>query len=422
MSDPIGLLYDDAAARAWQPFALTRPAGELRFGAFTTRERLGRLAGIGVAGHLALPHLEGFREADGAPVLAPAAIPEAPLMLLSSRAIIDWSERERLREAIEKHTRAREVVRVVVDGEPVGLLGPATLALEARERCAGGAAPDPSDWDVARDLELKGAVLRHVWDLVAGTPEQSARDIEAEARAGEVRLPDGAFAIGTGRLIVEEGVAIEPGVVFDLAHGPIWLQRGVSVRAFSRIAGPTVVDYGSTLLGGPFDAVSIGPVCKVHGEVEETVILGYSNKGHYGFLGHSYVGRWVNLGALTTNSDLKNNYGSVRVDVGAGEVDTGILKLGCFIGDHARTGIGIMLNTGTVIGAGSMIYGSAMPPKRVPPFVWGTGDDWVSYRVDKFLETTRTAMSRRNVELDGANEEVLRRAWQESMGRLEATA
>ena len=87
-----------------------------------------------------------------------------------------------------------------------------------------------------------------------------------------------------------------------------------------------------------------------------------------------------------------------------------------------KTGIGIMLNTGTVVGAGSMIYGSVMPPKRVPPFVWGTGDDWVSYRFDKFVETARTVMSRRKVELDAANEEVLRRAWQDSMRGLEATA
>lgn len=422
MSDPIALLYDDAAARGWQPFALTRPIGELRYGAFTMRQRLGRLAGIGVAGHLSAPHLEGFHEPEGAPVIACRAIPAQPLLLLSSRAIIDWSERESLREAIEKYRRGDEVARIVIDGEPCGLAGPASLALELCERFQDGAAPDPSAWPDARDIEMKGTLLQHVWELVAGMPEQTARDIEAEAGDSDVRPPDGVHAIGSGRLVLEEGVAIEPGVVFDLAHGPVWLRRGVAVRAFSRIAGPTVVDPGTTLLGGPYDAVSIGPACKVHGEVEETTILGYSNKAHDGFLGHAYVGRWVNLGALTTNSDLKNNYGPVRVDLGTGELDTGTTKLGCFLGDHAKTGIGMMLNTGTVMGAGAMIYGSAMPPKRVPPFVWGTGDDWVSYRFDKFVETARTVMSRRDVELDSANEEVLRRAWQESMRRLEATA
>jgi UDP-N-acetylglucosamine diphosphorylase / glucose-1-phosphate thymidylyltransferase / UDP-N-acetylgalactosamine diphosphorylase / glucosamine-1-phosphate N-acetyltransferase / galactosamine-1-phosphate N-acetyltransferase len=422
---PVALLFDDARARAWQPFALTRPAGELRFGAFTATERLRRLAGIDVAGHLSASHLEGFREPEGAPVIACAGIPAQPVLLLSARAIVDWSECERLRKAISDHAHGDAVVRVLVGGEPAGLVGSPSLAMSICERYADGSMPDPGEWqDVAHELDLKGVVLENVWDLVARSPEQTARDIEAEAPTSSASLPDGVWAVGEGRLVVEPGVTIEPGVVFDRAHGPIWLRAGVTVRAFSRIAGPTVVDGGTTLLGGPYDAVSIGPMCKIHGEVEETIILGYSNKAHDGFLGHAYLGRWVNLGALTTNSDLKNNYGSVRLDVGAGEVDTRITKLGCFLGDHVKTGIGMMLNTGTVVGAGTMIYGSGahMPPKYVPPFVWGTGDDWVSYRFDKFVETARIVMSRRKIELDAANEEVLRRAWQDSMRGLEATA
>ena len=425
MTKPVALLFDDARAREWHPFALTRPAGELRFGAFTATERLRRLAGIDVRGHLAAPHLEGFHEADGAPVIACTGIPAQPVVLLSSRAIIDWSERERLRKAIADHAHGDAVVRILVAGEPVGLVGSASLAMSICEQYTDGSIPDPGAWgDVAHEVDLKGVVLEHVWDLVSRTPEQTARDVEAEAPETELRLPDGVHAIGSGRLVIEEGVSIEPGVVFDRAHGPIWLRAGVSVRAFSRIAGPSVVDAGTMLLGGPYDAVSIGPTCKIHGEVEETIILGYSNKAHDGFLGHAYLGRWVNLGALTTNSDLKNNYGPVRLDFGHGEVDTGLTKLGCFLGDHVKTGIGMMLNTGTVVGAGSMIYGSGgqMPPKWVPPFVWGTGDDWVSYRFDKFVETARTVMSRRKIELDAANEEVLRRAWQDSMRGLEATA
>ncbi|HUF11743.1 MAG TPA: putative sugar nucleotidyl transferase [Longimicrobiales bacterium] len=422
MSQPIALLYDDAHARGWQPFALTRPAGELRYGAFTARERLERLSGMRVAGHLAAAHLEGFQEPDGAPAIACTAIPAQPLLLLSSRAIIDWSERHALRKAVEDHAHGDAVARLLVGGEPCGLVGSASLALEICERLTDAAVPEPAAWDAVHDIEMRGVLLGHVWDLVAGSPEQTARDIEAEAPRTASRLPDGVHAIGDGLLVIEDGTRIEPGVVFDRGHGPIWLRRGVTVRAFSRVAGPTVIGDGTVIIGGLYEAVSIGPVCRMHGEIEETVVLGWSNKAHDGFLGHAYLGRWVNLGALTTNSDLKNNYGPVRVDLGAGELDTGIVKLGCFLGDHVKLGIGMMLNTGTVIGAGSMIYGSAMPPKRVPPFVWGTGDDWMSYRFDKFVDTARTVMARRDVELDAANEEVLRRAWQESMRRLEATA
>jgi UDP-N-acetylglucosamine diphosphorylase/glucosamine-1-phosphate N-acetyltransferase len=146
--------------------------------------------------------------------------------------------------------------------------------------------------------------------------------------------------------------------------------------------------------------------------VESSVILGYSNKAHDGFLGHAYVGRWVNLGALTTNSDLKNNYGPVRVGGPQGPVDTGLTKVGAFLGDHVKTGIGTLLNTGTVVGAGSNIFGGLMPPLFVPPFSWGRGHELTEYRLDKFLDVARRAMARRDLELDQAAETVLRRAWE----------
>src|SRR5690606_14594115 len=158
-------------------------------------------------------------------------------------------------------------------------------------------------------------------------------------------LHPGVHVIGSAPLVVGPDVEIEPGAVIDLRRGPIWLDRGASVLAFTKLAGPAYVGRESTLLGRPLSAVSIGPVCKVPGEVEESIILGYSNKAHDGFIGHAYVGCWVNLGALTTNSDLKNNYGTVRIWTPAGEVDTGEVKLGCLLGDHVKTAIGTLLNT-----------------------------------------------------------------------------
>ncbi|MEX0906945.1 MAG: hypothetical protein WD054_01345, partial [Gemmatimonadota bacterium] len=199
--------------------------------------------------------------------------------------------------------------------------------------------------------------------------------------------------------------------VLDFTRGPIWFADDVTVRAFSRVAGPAYVGRGSTLLGGPYDAVSIGPVCKVHGELEESVVLGYSNKAHDGFLGHAYLGRWVNLGALTTNSDLKNNYGTIRMWTPHGDVDTGLIKLGCLLGDHVKTGIGALINTGTVIGAGSNLYGTDMPPKYVPPFSWGTGAELTAFDIDRFIGVAQTAMGRRKLELSGRMREILREAW-----------
>ncbi len=211
-------------------------------------------------------------------------------------------------------------------------------------------------------------------------------------------------------MVLGVGARVEPCAVLDTREGPIWLDDGAQVRAFTRLAGPAYVGRGSTVLGGTLEAVSIGDVCKIRGEFAESVCLGWVNKAHDGHIGHAYLGAWVNLGAETTNSDLKNNYGTVRVWTPEGERDTGEIKIGCFLGDHVKTGIGLLINTGTVVGAGSNLYGALLPPKYVPPFSWGTGDDLTEYRADRFLEVAKQAMSRRDVALTDAAAAQLRRA------------
>jgi UDP-N-acetylglucosamine diphosphorylase / glucose-1-phosphate thymidylyltransferase / UDP-N-acetylgalactosamine diphosphorylase / glucosamine-1-phosphate N-acetyltransferase / galactosamine-1-phosphate N-acetyltransferase len=180
------------------------------------------------------------------------------------------------------------------------------------------------------------------------------------------------------------------------------------------LVGPLHLGRGSIVFGGHVAASSIGPVCKVRGEIADSVLLGYDNKAHDGYLGHALVGRWVNLGALTTNSDLKNNYGSVTVWTPSGPVDTGLMKVGCFLGDHVKTGIGTVLNTGTVVGTGSNVFGGGMPPAFVPPFSWGSGSEYVDYRLDKFLEGAERAMARRDVPLSPGTRAIFERAWNDT--------
>ncbi|HSJ24992.1 MAG TPA: putative sugar nucleotidyl transferase [Longimicrobiales bacterium] len=400
-------LFDDAAARAWQPFALTRPAGELMLGAFTGRARAERCFGSACAGHIAAPHLAGFAEPGAAPVVEPTAIPtDRDRLFLNARFIPDWNA------GFQPPTRP---AAITADDTVVGWFAPAGYDTPDNGWFLEPTAGD----DVAT---ISGRVLHNVWELVAENPDQLRRDFDGVARSGAVPSPPRDFAtVGyrDGQLRLGSGVTIEPGVVFDFADGPIWLDDNVTVRAFTRLAGPAYVGPGSTLLGGPYTAVSVGPVCKLHGEVEETVVLGYSNKAHDGFLGHAYLGRWVNLGAMTTNSDLKNNYGPVRMWTPAGEADTGLIKLGCLLGDYVKTGIGSLLNTGTVVGAGSNLFGSAMPPKYVPPFSWGTGTELVEFRADKFLELTATVMRRRSLELADGMRGMLERA--HALGRGQAS-
>ncbi|MFS8637140.1 MAG: putative sugar nucleotidyl transferase [Gemmatimonadota bacterium] len=406
MAGPCLVLFDDRIARDWQPFTLTRPAGELRFGALTLRERAQRVLGADCIGHLAGEDLVGFEEPEARPVLAPDGIPaDRGVVYLVSRAVPSWS-------AAPIHYPDHPAL-LRIGGEAAGWFAPAGSPPPPREFFDDPARHAPS----APEIALDGFLLERIWHLVTHNAEQVARDIAALFPAAErPELPAGVHVVGDAPLILGAGAEIEPGAVIDLRHGPVWLDEGASVAAFSKVSGPSYIGRGTAILGGPVAAVSIGPVCKVHGEVEESVILGYSNKAHDGFLGHSYVGCWVNLGALTTNSDLKNNYGSVRIWTPGGEVDTGELKLGCFIGDHVKTAIGTLLNTGTVVGAGANLFGGGIPPRYVPPFAWGGADPSAVYELERFLASAETVMGRRNVPLGDGQREVLRRAWHRSRG------
>ena len=173
------------------------------------------------------------------------------------------------------------------------------------------------------------------------------------------------------------------------------IEEGAEVRSGSRLEGPTYVGGGTRVLGGFIRTSVFGPECRVRGEIASTVFLGYGNKAHDGFVGHSVVGHWVNLGAGTTTSNLKSTYGAVRLEVGGVRIETGRSNLGSLFGDHAKTAIGTMLATGTVIGAGANVFGAPTPPKHVPDFAWGCAGERVSE--DGFLTVARRVLARREV-------------------------
>jgi len=208
----------------------------------------------------------------------------------------------------------------------------------------------------------------------------------------------GGAVIGAYPARVERGASIEPYVVFDGSAGPILVRRGATVASFTRLVGPCYVGEDSTV-GGRVAATSIGEHCRVHGEVSMTIFLGHANKSHDGFVGHSYLGRWTNLGASTVTSNLKNTYGNVALWTPRGVRDTGMQFLGTLLGDHAKTAIATRLTTGTVIGAGANVFATSMTPKVVAPFSWGGGSDASVYDVDKFLRVAERVMSRRHVTL-----------------------
>src|SRR5207247_10142355 len=166
---------------------------------------------------------------------------------------------------------------------------------------------------------------------------------------------------------VELGARIDPFCVIDARNGPVVVRRRALVGAHTVLVGPCVVGEGTQLFGGVIARSTLGRECRITGEVEESVGQGFVNKRHHGFVGHSVIGEWVNLGALTTTSDLKNNYGTVRAIVDGHEHDTGATKIGSLIGPHVKTGIGTLLPTGGVVGTGANLFGGGrFVPKTVP--------------------------------------------------------
>jgi UDP-N-acetylglucosamine diphosphorylase/glucosamine-1-phosphate N-acetyltransferase len=222
----------------------------------------------------------------------------------------------------------------------------------------------------------------------------------------------GVTALNPYSIWIGENVDLKPGVVLDASDGPIVLDQGARVLANAVITGPAYIGKRSLVRVGAkvYGGTSIGPVCKVGGEVEGSIFQAYSNKQHDGFLGHSFIGEWVNLGADTNNSDLKNTYGSVGFYsyLSGSRVDSGSLFLGALIGDHAKLGINTSINTGCVIGVGSNLWGPHLISGFIPDFSWGQASELESYRFDRFCATATLVKARRELEFSPAETEVFR--------------
>lgn len=402
MTDARLYLFDDHRGRRWAPFTLTRPVGELLFGCMSLRARAELVLERSCAGHLTRRALAGFDEPGAAPAISTDAVDaDEARILLSSRTCLDFQSARIPSEPATLRVGDQIVGWVL----PPGVATPSEDALRR---------PETAGLDGA-SVQLKGTLLERPWDLVHRNDERLTRDIDHLWPSDDT--PHGVFRVGDHALSLATGAEIEPGVHVDVRSGPIRLAEGARVEGPARLVGPLFIGEGSTVLGGQVGTSTIGPVCLVRGEVAHSVLLGFVNKAHDGHLGHAMVGRWVNLGAFTTNSDLKNNYGSVRVWSPDGEIDTGLLKVGCFLGDHVKTGIGTVINTGTVIGAGSNVYGGLMPPTVIPPFSWGAGVDFRDHRLDKFFETTERVMERRGEAFSPGVRRLLSAAWDATAGR-----
>ena len=372
---PIGtsplVLYDDATARSFEPFALTRPIGTLAAGTAEIYKRWQTVFQIPCAGVIAAPHLTDFDEAPGT---VKGILPAGTIVANS-----------RFAPALELIAR-----RGRPDGTPISRdahagswrNGSRVAAVRLRQAMAVADLDGDATLDSLADGKSHSALIDgwwqdEIWDFIRHLAAVLTDDIEklrAHGPVGLWKIPDHVTVIGdhaalvwgsTSQATEAPPATLESHVILDASAGPILIEAGASIHAFARIVGPCRIGAGATVMGGEVRACSIGTTCKIRGELSNTIMLGYSNKGHDGFVGHSYLGRWVNLGAGTTTSNLKNTYGPVSMWTPSGIRDTGLQFLGTMFGDHVKTGIGTLLTTGTVIGAGANVFGSQMPPKAV---------------------------------------------------------
>jgi UDP-N-acetylglucosamine diphosphorylase / glucose-1-phosphate thymidylyltransferase / UDP-N-acetylgalactosamine diphosphorylase / glucosamine-1-phosphate N-acetyltransferase / galactosamine-1-phosphate N-acetyltransferase len=373
--------YDDARARQFEPFALTRPVSELRAGTSLIRKRWERATSLSSAGFIGAPHLQHFQEGKAPPAITGNAEIPAGSVVVNSRCVVPLGTKLDAFDLLMCDGIACAVR--LARGIPASQFADGTLDLGTIQTSLGG-------------RKIQGRWIHEVWDLIASLTDQLREDIPQRATALQLADSRNLAVMGDDKVFVEVGASVAPNVVFDATAGPILIRRDAVVAPFTYLVGPLVVGRASHILGDRVAASSIGDECKVRGEFSNCIVVGDSNKGHTGFIGHSYLGRWVNLGALTTTSNLKNTYGPVHLWTPTGVRSTGQQFLGTFFGDHAKTGIGTMLSTGTVLGAGANVFGGKMPPKVVPPFAWGDSEPYDTYDIARFLTVAERVMARRH--------------------------
>lgn len=359
---------------AWAPFGGSRPLAELRAGAWRIRERweaaldaetVALLSDSGTDFH----ELDEPRTRAIGPIAGPAVVARSDFA--------PGGRRPALGTGLRRLTHgAATVAWIVADGERWS--GPASETV-------------PGDSE-----EIDGLVLRGAFDLVGALERFLPDDCGDFVTRSHDDIPSGSLVLGDPTHVISLGAVVEPGVVFDVRHGAVVLEHAAEVRHGTRLEGPCYVGAGTRVLGGFVRSSAFGPRCSARGEISASTFLGYANKSHDGFVGHSVIGQWVNLGAGTTTSNLKNTYGPVRLDVAGRRIETDRTFLGSLIGDHAKTAIGTLLSTGTVVGTGASLFGDGATPKYVPPFAWGShGTERLSE--DGFLRIAERVLPRRDV-------------------------
>jgi UDP-N-acetylglucosamine diphosphorylase/glucosamine-1-phosphate N-acetyltransferase len=377
------ILFDDYSRNDLLPFTFTKPVSEIRIGILTITEKWNYVLNTNVS----------FQTQDFLGV---------------------------------KYKKQTTLENIYINGKicPNQELVNAILNLEMNSAIKSGndliayKTSDSNDIDVehllgkAKDIPKNYLSIKNVWDIFSKNSEAIKIDFEFLTKGKQSQeLSNTNKLIGDKQqLFIEEGAKVEVSIL-NVSTGPIYIAKDAEVMEGSIIRGPFSLGEHATLKLGTkiYGATTIGPHCKVGGEVNNSVIFGFTNKAHDGFLGNSVIGEWCNLGADTNNSNLKNNYGSVKLFNYASETmkDTQLQFCGLMMGDHSKCGINTMFNTGTVVGVAANIFGAGFPPTHIPSFTWGGVTHMETYQLDKMFETANRVYARRGIEMTADEKNIL---------------
>lgn len=320
---------------------------------------------------------------------------ESEDVLFVNGRVRSWGDLPRLAAEARHTTRfvnqAMETVAVLFKAPLVNHTSKVTTPAEYHELYAKGSR------DIS-DSKTSATLYGYLWDIVADIDIEIRSDFTHLTTPGatNAKIHTGAFVLNPAQTRLGDGVEVMPGAVLDAGGGPIYIGANTRVEAHAAIYGPSAIGPNCIVGAGKYSGVSIGHTSRIGGEIEESIFQSYVNKYHAGFIGHSYVGSWVNFGAMTTNSDLKNNYSTIRAQSNGNTVDTGSIKVGSFIGDHTKFGIGTLLNTGIVVGVACNVYGGTLiVEKEVASFRWGNSAGWETHHFEKAMDTVAKTMERR---------------------------
>ncbi|GAB4157256.1 MAG: GlmU family protein [Winogradskyella sp.] len=382
------ILFDGPYRNNLLPFTFTRPVADIRVGILTIRQKW-----------------ESFLEYTTTTVTEDYLSDKFPMVEMEENIMINAS--------FLPNTEVVELVKNLEHNQAL-FKGEDVIAFFTRE------GEEVTDFSNFEAIEFEGDILKieHTWDIFSKNGEAIEEDFNliTNSRKSEP-IPATVKTLNPENIFIEKGAKLNF-VTLNASSGPIYIGRDAEIMEGTVVRGPLALCHNATLklatkVYGP---TTVGPHSKVGGEVNNSVIFGFSNKGHDGFLGNSVLGEWCNIGADSNNSNLKNNYAEVRLwDYQTGGfAKTGLQFCGLMMGDHSKCGINTMFNTGTVVGVSANIFGSGFPRNFVPSFSWGGSKGFVTYKTNKAFEVAEVVMARRNEEFTEKDKAILEHVFEET--------